>query len=160
MFDTRANFKTSPFASRPLAGRQTQILILETLNVFLWLKLSSSLILNPAVSGKRFETASFFFNLPFFLIYPGCSVQKKSPDRNESIRGFPFFILKILWLPLCPRRSCLAVQAGLLTFPPFQRPSHSQIGTVAHKAERVPLSIWKGRDYSDGLVPDFHEVPY
>ncbi len=45
----------SPFASRPLAGRQTQILILEILNVFLWLKLSPSLILNKI---ERFETAS------------------------------------------------------------------------------------------------------
>ncbi len=58
----RANFKTSPFASRlSSAGRQAQILILEILNVFLWLippaAGSPSLILNPA-SGKHFETAS------------------------------------------------------------------------------------------------------
>ena len=35
--------------------RQTQILILEILNVFLWLKLSPSLILNKL---KHFETGS------------------------------------------------------------------------------------------------------
>ena len=46
----------SPFAQYL---RQAQILILEILNVFLWLKFSPSLILNPAVSGKHFETTSF-----------------------------------------------------------------------------------------------------
>jgi hypothetical protein len=55
----RANFKTSPFAQYL---RQAQILILEILNVFLWLKFSPSLILNPAVSGKHFETASITLN--------------------------------------------------------------------------------------------------
>jgi hypothetical protein len=53
----RANFKTSPFAQYL---RQAQILILEIRNVFLWLKFSPSLTLNPAVSGKHFETASSF----------------------------------------------------------------------------------------------------
>jgi len=48
-------FKTPPFAQ---SLRQAQILILEILNVFLWLKFSPSLIFNPAVSGKHFETAS------------------------------------------------------------------------------------------------------
>jgi len=43
--------------------QQAQILILEILNVFLWLKFSPSLILNPAVSGKHFETASNLMNL-------------------------------------------------------------------------------------------------
>jgi len=38
----RGNFKTSPFAQYQ---RQAQILILEILNVFLWLKFSPSLIL-------------------------------------------------------------------------------------------------------------------
>jgi len=47
-----ANFKTSPFAQYL---RQAQILILENLNVFLWLKFSPSLILNKI---EHFETAS------------------------------------------------------------------------------------------------------
>jgi len=48
----RANFKTSPFAQYL---RQAQILILEILNVFLWLKFSPSLILNKI---EHFETVS------------------------------------------------------------------------------------------------------
>jgi hypothetical protein len=51
----RANFKTSNFAQYL---RHAQISILEILNVFLWLKFSPSLILNPDVIGKHFETAS------------------------------------------------------------------------------------------------------
>ncbi len=47
-----ANFKTSPFAQYL---RQAQILILEILNVFLWLKFSPSLTLNKI---EHFETAS------------------------------------------------------------------------------------------------------
>jgi hypothetical protein len=73
---------------------------------------------------------------------------------------FPFLSSRSCGFPSVREGYAYVIQAGLLTLPPFQRPSHSQIGTVAHKAERVPLSIWKGRDYSDGLVPDFHEVPY
>jgi hypothetical protein len=49
---SRANFKTSPFAK---FLRQAQILILEILNVFLWLKFLPSLIWNKIV---HFETAS------------------------------------------------------------------------------------------------------
>ena len=48
-----ANFKTSPFV-RYL--RQAQILILEILLVFLWLKFSPSLISNKI---EHFETASY-----------------------------------------------------------------------------------------------------
>jgi hypothetical protein len=48
----RANFKTSPFAQYL---RQAQILILEILNVFLWLKFEPSLLLNKI---EHFETAS------------------------------------------------------------------------------------------------------
>jgi hypothetical protein len=48
----RANFKTFHFAQ---SLRPAQILILEILNVFLWLKLSPSLTLNKL---KRFETGS------------------------------------------------------------------------------------------------------
>jgi hypothetical protein len=48
----RTNFKTPPFAQYL---RQTQILILEILNVFLWLKFSPSLTLNKI---EHFETAS------------------------------------------------------------------------------------------------------
>jgi len=48
----RASFKTSPFAQYL---RQAQILILEILHVFLWLKFSPSLILNKI---EHFETAS------------------------------------------------------------------------------------------------------
>jgi len=63
----RGNFKTPPFAQYL---RQAQILILEILNVWMPVPLylsgvvnpamagSPSLILNPAVSGKHFETAS------------------------------------------------------------------------------------------------------
>ncbi len=50
--NTRANFKTSPFAQYL---RQAQILIFEILHVFLWLKYSPSLILNEI---EHFETAS------------------------------------------------------------------------------------------------------
>ncbi len=50
--DSIANFKTSPFAQYL---RQAQILILEILYVFLWLKFSPSLILNKI---EHFETAS------------------------------------------------------------------------------------------------------
>ena len=46
------SFKMSPFAQ---SMRQTQILILEIINVFLWLKFSPSLTLNKI---ERFETAS------------------------------------------------------------------------------------------------------
>jgi len=48
----RANFRTSQFAQ---SLRQAQILILEILNVFLWLKFSPSLTLNKL---KRFKTGS------------------------------------------------------------------------------------------------------
>jgi len=49
-----------PVSSKVFAQylRQAQILILEILNVFLWSKFSPSLILNPDVIGKHFETAS------------------------------------------------------------------------------------------------------
>jgi len=57
MFNTRANFKTSPFAQYL---RQAQILILEILNVFLWLKFSPSLILNEI---EHFETASLWMQI-------------------------------------------------------------------------------------------------
>ena len=59
------------------------------------------------------------------LIDPGISLfYPQSPVAVPSVReGYAYVI-----------------QAGLLTLPPFQRPSHSWIGTVAHKAERVPLS--------------------
>ncbi|PQP35862.1 hypothetical protein C6A37_00535 [Desulfobacteraceae bacterium SEEP-SAG9] len=49
----RAKSKTSHFAQ---SLRQAQILILEILNVFLWLKFSPSLTLNKL---KRFENGSF-----------------------------------------------------------------------------------------------------
>jgi len=52
----RGNFKTSPFAQYL---RQAQILILEILNVFLWLKFSPSLIL---IKIEHFETASITLN--------------------------------------------------------------------------------------------------
>ena len=57
------NVPLCPISASPLSGiyallRQAQILILEILNVFLWLKFSPSLILNPDVIGKHFETAS------------------------------------------------------------------------------------------------------
>ena len=67
MLDTRVNFKTSLFAQYL---RQAQILILEILNVWMPVPLylsgvvnpatagSPSLILNPTLSGKHFETAS------------------------------------------------------------------------------------------------------
>jgi len=54
----RANFKTSPFAQYL---RQSQILILEILNVFLRLKFASFLILNKI---EHFETASDKINFP------------------------------------------------------------------------------------------------
>jgi len=57
MFDTRGNFKTFPFAQYL---RQAEILILEILPVFLWLKFSPSLILNPDYIGKHFETTSLW----------------------------------------------------------------------------------------------------
>jgi hypothetical protein len=47
-----ADFKTPQFAQ---SLRQAHILILEILNVFLWLKYSPSLTLNKL---KRFETGS------------------------------------------------------------------------------------------------------
>jgi len=40
---------------------------------------------------------------------------KKSPDRYESIRGFPFFILKIVGKPLSAKIADPFAQAGLLT---------------------------------------------
>ena len=49
----RANFKTLHFDQYL---RQTKILILEILNVFMWLKFLPSLILNKL---KRFETGSY-----------------------------------------------------------------------------------------------------
>jgi len=52
---TRANFKTPDFGQYL---RQTQILILKILNVFLWLKFSSSLLLTKL---ERFETTSLVF---------------------------------------------------------------------------------------------------
>jgi len=49
---TRASFKTPPFAQ---SLRQAQILILEILHVFLWLKSSPSLTLDKI---EHFETGS------------------------------------------------------------------------------------------------------
>ena len=61
------NVPFCPISASPLSGiyaslRQAQILILEILNVFLWLKFSPSLILNKT---KHFETASYlgFFRM-------------------------------------------------------------------------------------------------
>jgi hypothetical protein len=53
-FLSRANFKTSHFGQ---SLRWAQILILEILNVFLWLKFSPALTLTKL---KRFETGSPF----------------------------------------------------------------------------------------------------
>jgi hypothetical protein len=50
----RASFKTPPFAQ---SRRQAQILILEILRVFLWLKFSPSLTLDKI---EHFETGSCF----------------------------------------------------------------------------------------------------
>ncbi len=75
-----SQFQNVPFCLPPSAGRQAQILILEILNVWMPVPLylsgvvnpamagSPSLILNPAVSGKHFETASFLKNFPDFFI--------------------------------------------------------------------------------------------
>jgi len=57
-----SQFQNVPFRSLRLSVqslRQTQILILEILHVFLWLKFSPSLALNKL---KRFETGSKKFN--------------------------------------------------------------------------------------------------
>jgi hypothetical protein len=54
-----ANSKTPQFAQ---FLRQAQILILEILHVFLWLKFSPSLNLNKL---KRFETGSLFLDTIF-----------------------------------------------------------------------------------------------
>jgi len=64
----RANFKTSHFT--PFLC-QTQILILEILNVFLWLKFSPSLILNKM---KRFETGSCLLAVLLALFYYSPSI--------------------------------------------------------------------------------------
>ena len=47
---------------------------------------------------------------------------KKNPERNESIRGFPFFILKTAVQPLATKIADLFVQAGFLTFGLFYLP--------------------------------------
>ena len=53
------------------------------------------------------------------------------------------------------------IQAGLLTSPPFQQPSHPDVSKQWHAmAKRVPFSKRKGRGYSGGPIPDFHGVPY
>jgi len=57
-----ADFKTSHFAQ---SLRQAQILILEILNVFLWLNFSPFLTLNKL---KRFETGSMIKVFPERLI--------------------------------------------------------------------------------------------
>jgi hypothetical protein len=71
-----------------------------------------------------------------------------------SIRGFPFFILKILLRSLCLGQYA-TIQAGLLTFgstysPRLPIPIHRNSGMLA---AFVP-------DYSGGPVPDLHEVPF
>jgi hypothetical protein len=58
------NVPFCPISASPLSGiyallRQAQILILEILNVLLWLKFSASLILNK---NEHFETASSDYN--------------------------------------------------------------------------------------------------
>jgi len=65
------------------------------------------------------------------------SAQKKIPGpMHSSIRGCPFFILKILEGPQSAK-AAPPVQAGLLTPSPFQRPSHSKMRTVVRNG-------WKG----------------
>ncbi len=55
----------------------------------------------------------------------------------------------------------LTLQAGLLTLPPFWRPSHPNLTEQWHTmAKRAPLSLTEEQDYSGGPVPDFHGVPY
>jgi hypothetical protein len=85
---------------------------------------------------------------------------KKIPGPKLIDPGISLFYPQDLVVAPLSAKVCPSVQAGFLTFPPFQRPSHPRSGTVAHKAERVPFSIWKGRDYSGGPVPDFNGVPY
>ncbi len=79
-----SQFQNVPFCLPPSAGRQAQILILEILNAWMPVPLYLSgvvnparggiafprsksgifdLILNPAVSGKHFETASIVKNI-------------------------------------------------------------------------------------------------
>ena len=83
LFMNWANFKTSPFAQYL---RQAQILILEILNVFLWLippaAGSPSLIFNPAVSGKHFETVS---NIMSYVWVAYQRVWVDEPDSGDSV---------------------------------------------------------------------------
>ena len=75
--------------------QQAQILILEILNVFLWLKFSPSLILNPAVSGKHFETASIDchnHNLRSNTALTACSKLRRASRSGLGIgSGWPKF---------------------------------------------------------------------
>jgi hypothetical protein len=87
--------------------------------------------------------------------------KKKSPDRFDSIRGYPFFSTRSIHHTLQSAKAMIVFsQVGLLTFPPFQRSSRSLAGTVTHMAERVPFSNGKKRDYSGGPVPELHGVSF
>jgi len=92
-----------------------------------------------------------------FIIY----LLKKKPDRIHSIRECPFFILKIVYYPVSSEVTT-SDQAGLLTFPPFWRPSHSyeNSGTRWPKGFPFQTKHRNRRDYSGGPVPEFHGVPY
>jgi len=105
-----------------------------------------------------------------FLFHANGPVQKKSPDRNQSIRGFPCFIHKILPLPSVREGHAhpwCAIQAGLLTPLPFQQPSHRRpdagFMTVAQHAERVPFffDTQRIREKVTAAGPSrFYGVPY
>jgi hypothetical protein len=77
----------------------------------------------------------------------------------------PVFLTLIYMPPTLYHRRVMTVcyQAGLLTSPPSQRPSHPELveGQWPSKAKRVPLlDVRRGKGYSGGTAPDFHGIPY
>jgi hypothetical protein len=98
-----------PISASPLSGiyaslRQAQILILEILNVFLRLKFSPSLILNPAVSGKHFETASMVYTSFFVTVHgfkgsrlPFYCLFNNPANRMEEILGNMHRLKGFIW---------------------------------------------------------------
>jgi hypothetical protein len=82
------------------------------------------------------QVRKLFFDAPVKMhFHPPKKQQPKKipgPMLLLSIRGLPFFILKILVGPQSSK-AVPSVRAGLLTSSPFQRPSHSDLRTVVRK---------------------------
>jgi len=102
-----ASFKTPPFAQ---SWRQTQILILEIFNIFLWLKFSPFLISNKI---EHFETGSMdcfpkkedwpeqlLRSIGGWTVLKGLRKAGIRVKGDERILGDSDFVENVLWLSI------------------------------------------------------------